>query len=179
VLYFAFPLRHQAPFFGVFQSFGDWAFLADLSAPDHFFLFGTPIPIGIPGFFTLFSLTSINLLPLLMGLVFWVQQQYMTPQLPNQTEEQIAQQKMMKWMMVLLFPLMMYTVPSGLTLYILTSTCIGIVEGRIIKKQVDAMDLSKPPEKKKRKQDLLGRMYEQALERAQQREQEKKKFKER
>jgi YidC/Oxa1 family membrane protein insertase len=179
VLYFAFPLRHQAPFFGVFQSFGDWSFLADLSAPDHFFLFSQPIPIGIPGFFTLFSLTSINLLPLLMGLVFWVQQQYMSPQMPNQTEEQIAQQKMMKWMMVLLFPLMMYTVPSGLTLYILTSTCIGIIEGRIIKKQVDAMDLSKPPEKKKRKQDLLGRMYEQALERAQQREQEKKKFKER
>jgi YidC/Oxa1 family membrane protein insertase len=114
-----------------------------------------------------------------MGVVFWLQQQYMTPQMPNQTEEQIAQQKMMKWMMVLLFPLMMYTVPSGLTLYILTSTCIGIIEGRIIKKQVDAMDLSKPPEQKKRKQDLLGRMYEKALERAQQREQDKKKYKER
>ncbi len=173
VLFFAFPLRHQAPFFGLFQSFGDWAFLADLSAPDHFFLFPQPINLY------LFTLSSINLLPLLMGVVFWLQQQYMTPQMPNQTEEQIAQQKMMKWMMVLMFPLMMYSVPSGLTLYILTSTCIGIVEGRIIKKQVDAMDLSKPPEKKKRKQDLLGRMYEKALERAQQRDQDKKKFKER
>ena len=173
VLYFAFPLRHQAPFFGVFQSFGDWSFLADLSAPDRFFLFPQPINLY------LFTLSSINLLPLLMGVVFWLQQQYMTPQMPNQTEEQIAQQKMMKWMMVLMFPLMMYSVPSGLTLYILTSTCIGIVEGRIIKKQVDAMDLSKPPEKKKRKQDFLGRMYEQALERAQQREQDKKKYKER
>jgi len=173
VLYFAFPLRHQAPFFGVFQAFGDWSFLADLSAPDRFFLFPQPINLY------LFTLSSINLLPLLMGVVFWLQQQYMTPQMPNQTEEQIAQQKMMKWMMVLMFPLMMYSVPSGLTLYILTSTCIGIVEGRIIKKQVDAMDLSKPPEKKKRKQDFLGRMYEQALERAQQREQDKKKYKER
>ena len=173
VLFFAFPLRHQAPFFGLFQSFGDWAFLADLSAPDNFLLFPQPLDLY------LFSLSAINLLPLLMGVVFWLQQKYMTPQLPNQTEEQIAQQKMMKWMMVLLFPLMMYTVPSGLTLYILTSTCIGIVEGRIIKKQVDAMDLSKPPETKKRKQDLLGRMYEKALERAQQREQDKKKYKER
>jgi YidC/Oxa1 family membrane protein insertase len=173
VLFFAFPLRHQAPFFGLFQSFGDWAFLADLSAPDNFLLFPQPLNLY------LFSLSSINLLPLLMGVVFWLQQQYMTPQMPNQTEEQIAQQKMMKWMMVLLFPLMMYTVPSGLTLYILTSTCIGIIEGRIIKKQVDAMDLSKPPEQKKRKQDLLGRMYEQALERAKQREQDKKKYKER
>ena len=173
VLYFAFPLRHQAPFFGVFQLFGDWSFLADLSSPDHFLLFGQPINLY------LFTLTSINLLPLLMGVVFWLQQQYMTPQMPNQTDEQKAQQKMMKWMMVLMFPLMMYSVPSGLTLYILTSTCIGIVEGRIIKRQVDAMDLSKPPERKKRKQDLLGRMYEQALERAQQRGQEKKKYKER
>lgn len=171
-LYFAFELRQQAPFFGVFQQFGDWLFLADLSAQDNFVKFSQPIDLW------LFSIASINLLPILMGGVFWIQQQYMTPPMPNQTEEQLAQQKMMKWMMVLLFPVMMYTVPSGLTLYIFTSTCIGIVEGRIIKKQVDAMDLSKPPEKTKRKQDFLGRMYEQALQRAQQREQ-KKKFKDR
>jgi YidC/Oxa1 family membrane protein insertase len=173
VLYFAFPLRHQAPFFGVFQSFGDWAFLADLSAPDNFVLFAQPIHLW------LFSLSSINLLPLLMGVVFWIQQQYMTPVTPNMSEEQLAQQRMMKWMMTLMFPVMMYIVPSGLTLYIFTSTVIGIVESRIIKKQVDAMDFSKPPEKPKRKQDMLGRLYERALERAQQNDAAKKKFKER
>jgi YidC/Oxa1 family membrane protein insertase len=171
VLYFAFPLRHQAPFFGLFQSFGDWSFLADLSAQDNFIKFGAPIDLFV------FSLSSINLLPILMGIVFWFQQQYMTPPTPNMSEEQIAQQKMMKWMMVLMFPIMMYVVPSGLTLYILTSTCIGIVEGRIIKKQVDAMDLTVKPTARKKK-DFLGRMYEQALERAKQRDQQKK-FKER
>jgi YidC/Oxa1 family membrane protein insertase len=172
VLYFAFPLRHQAPFFGVFQSFGDWAFLADLSAQDNFIQFAEPINLF------LFNLSSINLLPILMGIVFWFQQQYMTPPTPNMSEEQLAQQKMMKWMMVLMFPVMMYVVPSGLTLYILTSTCIGIVEGRIIKKQVDAMDLTVKPTERKKK-DFLGRMYEEALKRAEQRQQPQKKYKER
>jgi YidC/Oxa1 family membrane protein insertase len=172
VLYFAFPLRHQAPFFGVFQSFGDWAFLADLSAQDNFIQFAEPINLF------LFNLSSINLLPILMGIVFWFQQQYMTPPTPNMSEEQLAQQKMMKWMMVLMFPIMMYVVPSGLTLYILTSTCIGIVEGRIIKKQVDAMDLTVKPTERKKK-DFLGRMYEEALKRAEQRQQPQKKYKER
>ena len=171
VLYFAFPLRHQAPFFGLFQGFGDWSFLADLSAQDNFIKFAAPLDLYV------FSLSSINLLPILMGIVFWFQQQYMAPPTPNMSEEQVAQQKMMKWMMVLMFPIMMYVVPSGLTLYILTSTCIGIVEGRIIKKQVDAMDLTVKPSQKKKK-DFLGRMYEQALERAKQRDQQKK-FKER
>jgi membrane protein insertase Oxa1/YidC/SpoIIIJ len=85
----------------------------------------------------------------------------------------------MKWMMVLMFPIMMYVVPSGLTLYILTSTCIGIVEGRIIKKQVDAMDLTVKPEERKKKKDFLGRMYEEAMKRAEQRQQQQKKYKER
>jgi len=173
VLYFAFPLRHQAPFFGVFQSFGDWTFLADLSAPDNFIRFEQPINLF------LFSLASINLLPLLMGVVFWIQQQYLTPPQPNMTDEARAQQNMMKWMMTLMFPVMMYIVPSGLTLYIFTSTCIGIVESRIIKKQVDAMDFSKPPEKAKKKQDTLGRMYERMLERAKQNQDQRKKFKDR
>ena len=34
-------------------------------------------------------------------------------------------------MMVVLFPVMLYQAPSGLTLYILTSSAIGIMEGRM------------------------------------------------
>ena len=176
VLYFAFELRHSAPFFGVFQAFGDWSFLADLSQPDNFIRFETPLNLF------LFTLSSINLLPIMMAFVFWLQQKYMAPPtMPNMSEDQLAQQKMMKWMMVIMFPLMTYIVPSGLTLYILTSTCIGIIESRMIKKQVDAMDLSAPaaaPAKAKKK-DFLGRMYEQALARAQDREKQRKNFKQR
>jgi YidC/Oxa1 family membrane protein insertase len=160
VLFFAFDLRQQPVFFGIFQQFGGWSFLADLSAQDNFFRFPKPIDLW------LFSLSSINLLPILMGIVFYFQQKYMSPPItPNMSEEQIQQQKIMKWMMVIMFPIMTYIAPSGLTLYILTSTCIGIVESRIIKKQVDAMDLSAPPAKSGKK-GFLARVYEQALERA-------------
>jgi YidC/Oxa1 family membrane protein insertase len=158
-LFFAYELRQQPAFFGIFQEFGGWLFLADLSEPDRFISLGTSIDLW------LFTLSSINLLPVLMGIVFFIQQKYMAPPMtPNMTEEQIAQQKMMKWMMVIMFPLMTYAAPSGLTLYILTSTCIGIVEGRIIKKQVDAMDLTVKPTTKK---SWFGSMIEQALTRAQ------------
>jgi YidC/Oxa1 family membrane protein insertase len=160
VLFFAFELRQQPAFFGVFQQFGDWLFLADLSAPDRFFSLGTSVDL------MLFKVDAINLLPILMGIVFWFQQKYMAPPMTaTMTEDQIAQQKMMKWMMVILFPIMTYAAPSGLTLYILTSTCIGIVEGRIIKKQVDAMDLTKKPDVDA-KPGLLSRLYSQALDRA-------------
>ena len=160
VLFFAFELRQQPAFFGVFQQFGDWLFLADLSAPDRFFTLGTSVDL------MLFKVDAINLLPILMGIVFWFQQKYMAPPMTaTMTEDQIAQQKMMKWMMVILFPIMTYAAPSGLTLYILTSTCIGIVEGRIIKKQVDAMDLTKKPDVDA-KPGLLSRLYSQALDRA-------------
>ena len=118
-----------------------------------------------------------------MGIVFFVQQKYMTP--PPATPlspEQVQQQKIMKVMMVVLFPVMLYTAPSGLTLYILTSSLIGIVEGRQIRKHIEETANNPPPAKKK-KQDRLGRMYEQALKRAQQRAEEKRqpkrKYKER
>ncbi|MFM7052767.1 MAG: YidC/Oxa1 family insertase periplasmic-domain containing protein [Planctomycetota bacterium] len=175
VLFFAFELWQQPAFFGVFQQFGGWGFLADLSAPDNFYRFSEPINLW------LFQLRSVNVLPLLMAVVFWIQQQYMSPPMPNATEEQLAQQRMMKWMMVILFPLMTYIVPSGLTLYILTSTCIGIIESRIIKKQVDAMDFTAQAAQPKKKKDLLGRLYEQALARAEDRAKgkDRKKFKDR
>ncbi|MEY3022143.1 MAG: Membrane protein insertase YidC [Planctomycetota bacterium] len=174
VLFFAFALRQQPAFFGVFQQVGGWGFLSDLAAPDRFVEFATPIDLG------LFTLRSINLLPVLMGLVFWIQQKYMAPPTtPNMTDEQLAQQKMMKWMMVIMFPLMTYAAPSGLTLYIMTSTCVGILEGRAIKRQVDAMDFSKPAPQSKRKQDFLGKMYEKALERAKEKQDAQRKFKKR
>jgi membrane protein insertase Oxa1/YidC/SpoIIIJ len=49
--------------------------------------------------------------------------------------EQEQQQKMMQWM-TLLFPLMLYGGPSGLNLYILTSTAIGIVESKIVRDHI-------------------------------------------
>jgi len=43
---------------------------------------------------------------------------------------------MMTWMSTLLFPFMLYTGPSGLNLYIMTSTAFGIMEGKVIRKHI-------------------------------------------
>ena len=175
MLFFAFELRQQPAFFGVFQLAGGWSFLGDLSAPDGFFLFPQPIDLW------LFTLGGVNLLPLLMGLVFWFQQKYMSPPTTaTMTEEQLQQQKIMKVMMVVMFPIMLYAAPSGLTLYILTSSCIGIVESRAIRRRLaylDSLPQDAPgtaaPRPASKTRDKLGRMYADALERAKQRQIEK------
>ena len=139
-------MRHEPAFFGMFQSLtGDaWGFLADLSDQDHMFAtFSEPVQV------LLFRLTGINGLPLMMGLIFYLQQKYMTPPATGtQTPEQEQMQKIMRWMLVITFPVFLYGAPSGLTLYIVTSSTIGILESRWIRKKVDTMDLdSEPPPK--------------------------------
>jgi YidC/Oxa1 family membrane protein insertase len=119
----SFELR-QAPFL--------WGltWIRDLSQPDHLLRFSQPIA----GFFCLPTIDGLNILPLLLAVVFWLQQKY-TPKPPAMTPEQQQQQKMMQWM-TLLFPLLLYSGPSGLNLYILTSTAIGIWEARRIRDHV-------------------------------------------
>lgn len=165
VLYFAFELRQEPAFWGVFQLLWDWPFLADLSSPDHFFgEFDEPVS------FLFWNLTGLNLLPILLGVLFFVQQKYMTPPTTTLTPEQEAQQKIMRTMMIVLFPLMLYSAPSGLTLYILTSSSIGIIESRHIRRQVDREDedtevVQRPTPAKKKVKDPQGRAYAKMLER--------------
>ncbi len=101
----------------------------DLSRPDALVQFAHPIPL-IFGM----SLHGINVLPILMAGVFFIQQK-VQPQPPATTPEQQQQRKMMQWMS-LLFPVMLYPGPSGLNLYILTSTTIGIFESKIIRDHI-------------------------------------------
>jgi len=119
---------------------------------------------------------------LLLGVVFYVQQKYMSPP-PSaaMTPEQAQQQKIMKIMMVVLFPVMLYSAPSGLTLYICTSSFIGIIESKYVRAHIKAMDLEppKPKKKKKKPKDLQARAYAGALERAKQKRQPAKTFKKR
>ncbi len=166
LLYFMFDIRQEPAFFGVFQLFGDWPFLADLSASDHFF--GA---FKEPKQFLMWNMTGINLLPILMGGIFFIQQKYMSPQTGSaMTPEQQSQQKIMRIMMVVLFPVMLYSAPSGLTLYILTSSTVGILESRHIRKHVDQMDVSpseKPVDatgKRSKPKDKQGRAWADAME---------------
>lgn len=142
-LYFAVELRHEAAFFGVFQSiipagnvFSN--FLADLSEPDKFIDFGrTLIDIPLIGPFN-----AINILPLLLAIVFYVQQKYLTPPTTaTLTPEQEMQQKMVKWMMVVMFPLFMYAQPSALALYFITNSTLGILESKWIRAHMERKGL--------------------------------------
>ena len=175
VLYLAFELRQQPAFFGLFQLFGGWEFLGDLSAQDRFI----PLPVSINLY--IFTLNSINVLPLLMGAVFYVQQKYMAP--PPSTKmsaEQEQQQKMMRVMTVVMFPIMLYAAPSGLTLYIMTSTLVGIWESKMVRRHIE--EAAKAPvvaAKPSKTRDAIGRLYAKAMDRAQEKRKSSKSFKDR
>ena len=164
LLYFMFDIRQQPAFFGIFQMIGEWPFLADLSSADHFFG-----QFDVPIHFLLWNITGINLLPILMGFIFFIQQKYMSPQSMATTPEQASQQKIMRVMMVVLFPLMLYSAPSGLTLYILTSSTVGILESRRIRKHIDELPLEPNPvgpktQGGKKSKDKQGRAWADAME---------------
>jgi YidC/Oxa1 family membrane protein insertase len=136
MLFYAIDLRQESAFFGFFQLFNNWAFLGDLAQPDRFIYFGeTYFTIPLAGEFA-----SLNILPILLGVIFYIQQKYMTPTQATLTKEQETQQKIMKIMMVVMFPVFLYNAPSGLTLYILTSSTTSIFESRYIRRHINEMD---------------------------------------
>jgi YidC/Oxa1 family membrane protein insertase len=107
--------------------------ITDLSIPDALFRFPTPIVVPLLGW----KIHSFNLLPILMGVAFYLQQRLMPSQAAAATNPQVAQQqKMMKIMLPLMFPLMLYTAPSGLNLYIMASTFAGVIEQYVIRNHI-------------------------------------------
>ncbi len=103
----------------------------DLARPDRLIHWDSH-PFIVP--FLGLKIVSLNILPLAVAVVMFLQQK-LNPQAPAITEEQQQQQKMMRYMS-LLFSLFFYWMPSGLNLYILTSSTIAIVESKIIRKHV-------------------------------------------
>jgi YidC/Oxa1 family membrane protein insertase len=106
--------------------------MTDLSAPDAVFRF-TPFLIPLVGW----EISSLNLLPLLMGFVMYLQMK-MTPtaQATPANPEMAQQQKLMSVMMVGMFPIMLYNGPSGVNLYIMASMAAGVVEQYVIRKHL-------------------------------------------
>lgn len=117
-----FEIRH-APFLW------GWTWIKDLAQPDHLIALKHPIDI----FFL--HVDGLNVLPILMGVVFFINQKYQ-PQPVATTEQQRQQQQMMKYMSIFMFPLFLYASPSGLNLYIFTSTLIGIFESKRIRDHI-------------------------------------------
>ena len=125
-----FEIRH-APFLMFGGVHLTW--IRDLSQPDKLFQFAAPLD------FWKFHVDAINILPVLMAFMFFLQQKFQ-PQPVASTPEQQQQQKMMKWMSIFLFPLFLYGQPSGLNLYIFTSTLIGIIESKRIRDHIKERD---------------------------------------
>lgn len=103
----------------------------DLARPDRLFVWDQH-PITVP--FIGMKIVSLNILPLFVAVVMFLQQK-LQPQPPSLTPEQESQQKMMRYMS-LAFSLFFYWMPSGLNLYILTSSTIAIFESKIIRKHI-------------------------------------------
>jgi len=98
------------------SSFVFW--ITDLSRPDQ-------MPFGLFGFETL------NLLPILMAAATIVQMRFQ----PKPADESQAQtQKIMGMIMPIFMLVILYGYSSGLSLYILTSSLIGIFEYQVIRR---------------------------------------------
>jgi YidC/Oxa1 family membrane protein insertase len=120
-----FELRHASFLWG-------WTWIHDLAKPDRLIRFpGAGFTIPLLGT----HVDGLNLLPIILAGVFYLQQKF-TPKPPTMTPEQAQQQKIMQGMMVFLFPLFLYAQPSGLNLYIMTSTAIGIWESKRIRQHI-------------------------------------------
>ena len=123
----AVELRHARFFF--------W--INNLSGPDNitaYFAGG----LAEEPFFTLPLLGAVwglNLLPILLGVGFFLQQKF-NPSASGAASAQAEQTRKMMYFMMAIFPLMLYSAPSGLNLYIMTSTFVGVIESHYIKKHI-------------------------------------------
>jgi YidC/Oxa1 family membrane protein insertase len=100
----------------------------DLAAPDVLFSWGQPIwLIG----------NEFHLLPILTGLVMYVQAKMTqkTPKDPSQMTDAEKQQKMMGTMMSVVFAVMFYNFPSGLNIYFMISTLLGVFQQKLMAKR--------------------------------------------
>ena len=127
-----FPLLIQMPFLiGMFDLLKSTfelrgasfipGWIDNLTAPDVLFSWSMPIPlIG----------NQFHLLPILLGVVMFVQQRFMStaPKDPAMLTDQQRQQRFMGNIMSVVFTVMFYSFPSGLNIYWLSSMLLGILQ---------------------------------------------------
>ncbi len=118
----------------------------NLTSPDVLFSWNQAIP---------FFGTDFHLLPVLSCIMIWLQQKISTP-LPkdkaSMTDQQ-KQQKMMSYFMLVFVTLLCYNLPSGLNLYFISSTLLGILQQWITNKLMDKQK-NKPTVIEKKKASL-------------------------
>jgi YidC/Oxa1 family membrane protein insertase len=108
--------------------------LTDLAAPDSLMTWSAELPL-----ISWLTGNRLNLLPLLLAVAMYLQAK-LNPQMSGasaaQTPEQEQTQKMMRLMMPAMMLLIFYQMPSGLNLYIMTSTFAGVLEQKMIRKHI-------------------------------------------
>lgn len=109
--------------------------VAGLAAPDK--LFGSITFSGTEYF--------IGILPILVGATMYIQQKLTTPTMPDSSNNSSSSnptagtQKMMTTIMPLMIGFISFTLPSGLSLYWVTSTVFGIGQQLLINKKKESI----------------------------------------
>ena len=115
--------------------------IVDLAAPDALVSWAPAVRIPIISWM-LGSISSFNLLPLLLCVAMVIQSRF-NPQMAQSaagSDQARQQKKMMMWMMPAMMLLIFYNAPSGLTLYIMASTFFGVTEQYVIRKHIKAKE---------------------------------------
>ena len=120
---------------GLFRTLGQAAFLRqatflyidDLTLPDRLYSLDAPL-FGI--------VSAFNLLPVLYVILTIINQRLQ----PRPTDPQMQAQYRMMTIMMVFFGFIFYSFASGFMLYIMTSSAIGILESKLIKRQLAAED---------------------------------------
>jgi len=123
-------MRHEGALYGL-------TWIHDLTASDALYTFGSPIHVPLFGW----ELPAFNLLPILLAIFMYLQQKLQPKPKPNPSasDQQRQQQEMMQKMgpmMSIMMLLIFYKMPSGLNLYIMTSSLFGIIEQHRIRKHI-------------------------------------------
>ncbi len=107
--------------------------ITDLAAPDALIAFTDGIRIPLIGKW----IYGLNLLPLLVTVAMFLQMK-MNPQTAQAAPDspQAKQTKMMMYFMPVMMLFIFYTMPSGLNMYIMTSTFAGLAEQKVIRKHI-------------------------------------------
>lgn len=137
-----FPLLIQMPFLiGMFDLLKSTfelrgasfipGWIDNLTAPDVLFSWNTPLP---------FIGNQFHLLPILLGIVMFLQQRLMStaPKDPANMTEQQRQQRFMGNIMAVVFTVMFYNFPSGLNIYWLSSMLLGMLQQYWTTKRMNA-----------------------------------------
>jgi len=98
----------------------------------------------------IFGIQYLGIMPFLIGITMFIQQKMTSPAGPKSKEGGTAEQtqNLMNIMMPLLIAFMSFTLPSGLTLYWLTSTMLGIGQQYLINKKIPTIAEERPCQKK-------------------------------